>query len=124
MRTWQHDECLLRRPQMEDSLGRGRRDAQGSGGPHLPREPLLRKALRKQGGAGRIARAPKKRPRSAPKLDDLAMKLLADDLEERPLATLRERCEYVEATTGLWVSRSTMCRAIARVGPTRKKGGE
>jgi transposase len=44
--------------------------------------------------------APKKRPRSAPKLDDLAMKLLADDLEERPLATLRERCEYVEATTG------------------------
>src|SRR5919112_3181683 len=40
---------------MEDSLGHGRRDGQGSGGPHLPREPLLRKALRKQGGAGRIA---------------------------------------------------------------------
>jgi transposase len=68
--------------------------------------------------------APKKRPGSTPKLDDLAMKLLADDLEERPFATLRERCEYVEATTGLSVSRSTMCRAIARLGPTRKKGGE
>jgi transposase len=52
------------------------------------------------------------------------MKLLAHDLEERPFATLRERCEYVEATTGLSVSRSTMCRAIARLGPTRKKGGE
>jgi transposase len=67
--------------------------------------------------------APKKRPGSAPKLDDPAMKLLADDLEERPFATLRERCEYVEVTTGLSVSRSTMCRAIARLGPTRKKGG-
>jgi hypothetical protein len=26
--------------------------------------------------------------------------------------------------TGLLVSRSTVCRAIARIGPTRKKGGE
>ena len=68
--------------------------------------------------------APKRRPGSAPKLDEKAMKLLADDLEERPFATLRERCEYVEATTGLSVSRSTMCRAIARLGPTRKKGGD
>jgi transposase len=68
--------------------------------------------------------APKKRPGSAPKLDEKAMKLLAHDLEERPFATLRERCEYVEATRGLSVSRSTMCRAIARLGPTRKKGGE
>lgn len=68
--------------------------------------------------------APKKRPGSAPKLDDTAIKLLEEDLRERPFATLRERCEYVEAMTGLSVSRSTMCRAIARIGPTRKKGGE
>ena len=68
--------------------------------------------------------APKKRPGSAPKLDDTAIKLLEEDLRERPFATLRERCEYVEAMTGLSVSRSTMCRAIARLlGPTRKKGG-
>src|SRR5215210_4324033 len=66
---------------------------------------------------------PKKRPGSTPKLDEKAMKLLQDDLTERPFATLRERCEYVGFTTGLWVSRSTMCRAIARIGPTRKKGG-
>ena len=66
----------------------------------------------------------KKRPGSAPKLDDTAIKLLEEDLRERPFATLRERCEYVEAMTGLSVSRSTMCRAIARIGPTRKKGGE
>jgi transposase len=68
--------------------------------------------------------APKKRPGSAPKLDEKAMRLLEEDLKERPFATLQERCDYVEAITGLAVSRSTMCRAIARIGPTRKKGGQ
>jgi transposase len=68
--------------------------------------------------------APKKRPGSAPKLDEKARKLLEDDLRERPYLTLRDRCEYIEVMTGLSVSRSTMCRAIARIGPTRKKGGE
>ena len=67
---------------------------------------------------------PKKRPGSAPKLDEKAMKLLEQDLEERPFATLKERCDYVEVMTGLSVSRSTVCRAIARIGPTRKRGGE
>jgi transposase len=59
--------------------------------------------------------APKKRPGSAPKLDEKARKLLEDDLQER--------CDYIEAITGTSVSRSTMCRAIARIGRTRKKGG-
>lgn len=67
--------------------------------------------------------APKKRPGSTPKLDEKAMRLLEADLKERPFASLRERCEYIEAMTGLCVSRSTMCRAIGRLGPTRKKGG-
>jgi hypothetical protein len=41
------------------------------------------------------------------------------------LATLRERCEYVEAIrSGVSASRSTMCRAIARIGSARKKGGD
>ncbi len=68
--------------------------------------------------------APKKRPGSAPKLDEKARKLLEDDLREYPFATLQDRCDYLEAITGLSVSRSTMCRAIARIGPTRKKGDE
>jgi transposase len=68
--------------------------------------------------------APKKRPGSAPKLDEKAMKLLEEDLEERPYLTLQERRDYVEAVSGISVSRSTMCRAIARIGPTRKKGGD
>jgi len=68
--------------------------------------------------------APKKSPGSAPKLDEKARKLLDDDLHERPFASLRDRCEYIEVITGLSVSRSTMCRAIARIGSTRKKGDE
>ena len=60
----------------------------------------------------------------APKLDEKARKLLEDDLRERHFATLQDRCDYIETATGLSVSRSTMCRAIARIGPTRKKGGE
>ena len=47
-----------------------------------------------------------------------------EDLRERPFVSLQERCEYVEAVSGVSVSRSTMCRAIARIGSTRKKGGE
>ncbi len=66
--------------------------------------------------------APKKSPGSAPKLDDKARKLLEDDLTERPFASLQDRCDYIETATGLSVSRSTMCRAIARIGSTRKKG--
>jgi transposase len=67
--------------------------------------------------------APKDKPGAAPKLDARAMKLL-EDLKEHPFATLRERREYIGLLTGIWVSRSTMCRAIARVDRTRKKGGE
>jgi transposase len=66
--------------------------------------------------------APKKSPGSAPKLDERAIKLLKEDLEEHPFATLRDRCDYMEVVTGLCVSRSTMCRAIARIGTSRKKG--
>jgi transposase len=68
--------------------------------------------------------APKKRPGAAPKLDEKARKLLEEDLRERPFATLKERRDYVGVTTGLWVSRSTVCRAIARTAQTRKKGGD
>jgi transposase len=67
---------------------------------------------------------PGKAPGKRPKMDEKASKLLEGDLRERPFVTLRERCDYVEAISGVSVSRSTMCRAIARLGKTRKKGGE
>ena len=46
-----------------------------------------------------------------------------EDLEEHPFVTLRERCDYVRAVSGVSVSRSTMWRVIARIGTIRKKGG-
>ena len=67
---------------------------------------------------------PGKAPGKRPKMDERVGKLLEEDLKEHPFATLRERCEYVEAISGVSVSRSTMCRAIARIGSTRKKGDE
>ena len=67
---------------------------------------------------------PGKAPGKRPKMDERLRKLLEEDLNERPFVTLGERCEYVEAISGVSVSRSTMCRAIARIGSTRKKGGE
>ena len=67
---------------------------------------------------------PGKAPGKRPKMDERLRKLLEEDLKERPFVTLRERCDYVEAISGLSVRRSTMCRAIARIGSTRKKGDE
>src|SRR5918994_3789968 len=60
--------------------------------------------------------APKKSPGSVSKLDDKATKLLEEDLKERPYATLQERRDYVRVLAGLSVSRSTICRAVARIG--------
>ena len=67
---------------------------------------------------------PGKAPGKPPKIDERIQKLLVEDLEERPFVSLKERCEYVEAISGVSVSRSTMCRSIARIGSTRKKGGQ
>ena len=67
---------------------------------------------------------PGKAPGIHPKMDEQVRKLLEEDLKERPFVTLRERCDYVEAISGVSVSRSTMCRSIARIGSTRKKGDE
>jgi transposase len=67
---------------------------------------------------------PGKAPGKRPKMGQPVRKLLEEDLMEHPFATLRERCEYVEAISGVSVSRSTMCRAIARMGSTRKKGAQ
>jgi transposase len=66
--------------------------------------------------------APKKRPGSKPKLDERSGKLLEVDLQERPFATLQQRCEYLRAVAFVEVSRSTVCRTIQRMGSTRKKG--
>jgi transposase len=119
------NERVLRRPQKENSLRRGTRDVQG---PEAARtfDVSLSSVKHYVNKAGRgEALVPKKSPGSAPKLDDKARKLLEDDLTECPYATLQQRRDYIEAITGLSVSRSTVCRAIGRrIGSTRKKGDE
>ncbi len=85
----------------------------------------LSSVKRYAGKAGRgESLTPKKSPGAVPKLDEKARRLLEDDLGERPFASLQDRCDCVETVTGFSVSRSTVCRAIARIGSTRKKGGE
>jgi len=114
-----YSEDLRRR--IVDAVGGGMSKAQAARTFRVSLSSVKRYVDKAQGGQ---SLAPKKRPGAAPKLDRKGMRLLEEDLRERPFATLRERCEYVEVMTGLSVSRSTLCRAIARVGPTRKKGGE
>jgi transposase len=114
-----YSEDLRRR--IVDAIGGGMSKAQAARTFRVSLSSVKRYVQKAQRGR---SLAPKKRPGSAPKLDQKAMRLLEEDLRERPFATLRERCEYMEVMTGLSVSRSTMCRAIARAGPTRKKGGD
>ncbi len=67
---------------------------------------------------------PGKAPGKRPKMDERVSKLLEEDLRERPFVTLQQRCDYIGAISGVSVSRSTVCRAIARIDSTRKKGDE
>jgi transposase len=64
---------------------------------------------------------PKRRPGSKPKMGEAARKLLEADLEERPAATLPQRCEFLRRACGLEVSDSTVSRALKRLGWSRKK---
>ena len=125
MNRWEHgrmnaySEDLRRK--IVSAVGRGMTKAQAARTFSVGLSSVKRYANKAERGE---SLAPKRAPGSAPKLDGGAMKLLEEDLKERPFATLRERREYVEVLTGISVSRATVCRAIARLGPTRKKGGE
>lgn len=65
--------------------------------------------------------APKRRPGSRPKMDESARGLLEADLEERPTATLPERCAFLQRAGGVRVSESTISRMLKRLGWSRKK---
>ncbi len=67
---------------------------------------------------------PRKAPGRAPKLDEKAMRLLAQDLEERPWATHSQRAEFAFAVLGARVSEATVCRAVRRLRRSRKKDPE
>ncbi len=63
----------------------------------------------------------RKAPGRAPKLDEKATKLLANDLQERPWATHSQRAEFLFAVLGVRVSEATVCRAVGRLQRSRKK---
>ncbi len=66
--------------------------------------------------------APKRRPGSRPKVDERAGRLLEADMQERPVATLSERREFLRAVAGVSVSDSTVSRVLKRLRWSRKKG--
>ena len=109
------------RRKIVDAIGRGMPKAEAARTFGIGISTVKRYATKAQKGE---PLEPGKAPGKPPKIDERINKLLVEDLQERPFATLRERCEYVEAVSGVSVSRSIMSRAIARIGPTRKKGGQ
>ena len=64
---------------------------------------------------------PSKPPGSTPKINDSASRLLEMDLEERPAATLAQRCTYLLEVTGIRVGISTLWRTLKRLGYSYKK---
>src|SRR5215218_4504549 len=108
------------RRKIVDAIERGMPKAQAARTFGVGISTLKRYATKAQKGE---SLEPGKAPGKRPKIDERVGKLLEEDLKEHPFATLRERCEYVEAVSGVSASRSTMCRTIARIGSTRKKGG-
>lgn len=65
---------------------------------------------------------PKKAPGKKRKLDESGIKLLEEDLRARPTATYEQRANnFLDELLGMRVSKSTICRAIMRLGYTRKK---
>ena len=107
------------REKIVDAIGRGMPKAQAARTFGIGISTVKRYASKAQRGE---PLEPGKASGKRPKMDERLSKLLKEDLKERPFATLQERCDYVKAISGLSVSSSTMYRAIARIGSTRKKG--
>ncbi len=118
--VWMY-ECVLVGPQREDRRvgeeGRCQgRDRSALRGRSRDGQTLLCKQLDERGTL-----EPRKAPGKRPKLDEKAMRLLAEDLEERPWATHSQRAEFVFAMSGVRVSEATVCRAVGRLNRSRKK---
>jgi hypothetical protein len=92
MASWSH-ESLPRRPPPEDCGCHRARHAQGRSGPYLRARNLHRRALRYQGPKRRAPAAGQGSRQKRPKIDERVSKLLEEDLQERPFATLKERCD-------------------------------
>ncbi len=65
---------------------------------------------------------PGKAPGKRPKIDERGRRLLEADLNQRPVASLSERREFLKQVVGVKVSESTVSRLLKRLGWSRKKG--
>ncbi len=106
------------RKKILEALGRGATKSEAARSFGVSRSSVKRYA--KLADEGRPL-APKKRPGLKPKMDETARRLLEEDLEERPAATLSERREYLGRVAGVRVSESTVSRVLRRLGFSRKK---
>lgn len=59
--------------------------------------------------------------RESKKLGRSGMRLLEEDLHERPTVTYEDRARLLHRLLGIEVSKATVCRAVRRLGYTRKK---
>jgi|SRR5215212_4030413 len=106
------------RKKIVEALGRGTTKSEAARTFGISRSSVKRYA--KLAEEGRPL-APKKRPGLKPKLDEATRRLLEEDLEERPAATLHQRREFLRAVAGVSVSESTVSRMLGRLGWSRKK---
>lgn len=66
--------------------------------------------------------APKKGGGRPLKADETTRKLLEEDVEERPAATIPERRRFLRSATGKSLSNSTIRRLLKRLGFSQKNG--
>ena len=66
--------------------------------------------------------APRKGGGRPPKTEEIAEKLLEEDVKERPTATVSERRRFLARTTGKSLSDSTVKRLLKRLGYSQKNG--
>ena len=64
---------------------------------------------------------PGKAPGKESKLGESGMRLLEEDLRERPTATYENRAQLLHRLVGVEVSKATICRTSRRLVYTRKK---
>ena len=65
--------------------------------------------------------SPGKAPGKKGKLDGSGMRLLEEDLHDRPAVTYEKRAVPLCELLGIRVGKATICRMIRRLGYTRKK---
>src|SRR5215211_5631367 len=81
------------RKKIVEALGRGTTKSEAARSFGVSRSSLRRYAKLAQ--EGRPLAPQEKRPGLKPKLDEVARRLLEEDLEQRPAATLRQRREFL-----------------------------